>query len=180
MIHRGSTGKVLLTRGPLFYQSQRSRAAISHPASKRRFKLCRRDFISSYLSVYRSSTVRVHRVKMWGDGGWRCIEHTAPQTVRKTQIKWIWEMGEIVRHYSGMLISVGLQLCHPPDRPERYFIAMKRSMVFIFLRLCMQYTTLYHNYHGLELHLSIFCTFNRIFCFRLSNNCQYQTKTTGK
>lgn len=112
VIHKGSTGKVLLTRGPLFYQPERSReerSCYSHSASKQRFKLCRRDFVSSYLSVYRSSRVRVHRVKMWGNDGWRCIEHTAPQRDGKTQISWIWEgeMEEVVRHYSCILRSVG-------------------------------------------------------------------------
>lgn len=60
MIRGGSTGKVLLTRGLLFYQPERSPAAISHSASKQFFKLSRRDFISSYLPVYRSSRARVH------------------------------------------------------------------------------------------------------------------------
>lgn len=107
MIHRGSTGKVLLTRGPLFYQTERSRAAISLSATKQRFKLCRRDFICSYLRVYRSSRVRVHGVKMWGDGGWRCIERTAPRRDVKTQISWIWETEEVVRHCSCTLRSAG-------------------------------------------------------------------------
>lgn len=122
MIHGGSTGKVLLTRGPLFYQPERSRAAISHSASKQRFKLCRRDFISSYLPVYRSSRVRVHGVKMWGNGGW-CIEHTLRRD-GKTQISWIWEgeMEEVVRHYSCKLRSVGSAVILLLTDLQKYFI----------------------------------------------------------
>lgn len=134
MIHRGSTGKVLLTRGPLFYQPERSRAAISHSASKQCFKLCRRDFIPSYLPVYRSSRVRVHRVKMWGNGGWRCIEHTAPQRDWKTQISRMWEgeMEEVVRHYSCTLSVGSGYVLHQADL-ERY-LRVRESPRFSFHR----------------------------------------------
>lgn len=118
MIRGGSTGKVLLTRGPLFYQPERSRAAFSHSASKQCFKLCRRDFISSYLPVCRSSRVE-RTVKMWGNGGWRCITQSSIEILDRHKLAEYGgeEIEEAVRHYrwsvaSGPILhQEGLERC---------------------------------------------------------------------
>lgn len=61
---------------------------------------------------------------MWGNGGWRCIEHTAPQRDWKTQISRMWEgeMEEVVRHYSCTL-SVGSGYVLHQAGLERYLRA---------------------------------------------------------
>lgn len=62
---------------------------------------------------------------MWGNGGWRCIERTAPQRDWKPQISRIWEgeMEEVVRHYSWPLWSVGSAYVLHQTGLERYFRA---------------------------------------------------------
>lgn len=118
MIRGGSTGKVLLTRGPLFYQLRGAELLFHIRLQSMCFKLCRRDFISSYLAVCSSSRVE-RTVKMWGNGGWRCIAHRSVEIPDRRKLAEYGgkEIEEAVRHYrwrvasGSVLHQEGLERC---------------------------------------------------------------------
>lgn len=71
MIHRGSTGKVLLTRGPLFYQTERSREercchfTFSYKAALQIVQTRLHLLLSESVQVLQSESARSENVRGW-------------------------------------------------------------------------------------------------------------------
>lgn len=97
---------------------------------------------------------------MWGNGGWRCIEHTAPQRDGRTQISRIWggEMEEVVRHYSCTLWSVGSIVMSSSRQTLKDTLqwGKVRAIHFTGILLARVLHTLYHNCLGSGFHFEFF------------------------